>query len=78
MVPWSSWTAVLRDAGLALSHTMPVSFNSAGTVMVLSPTLECDSKHVMGSDVRVEVELPTVSTTAVIEHSTHTTQNGLH
>jgi hypothetical protein len=87
--PWSSWTACLRDAGLPLSHWMPVSFNATGTVMTLCPTLECDSRHVMGSDVRAEVQLPTTTTTtaaaaAVSTASTTTTtttttpQDGIH
>lgn len=70
-VPWAQWPSVIRDAGLQLLHTMPVTFNPAGTVMTLYPALECDSRHVAGSDVSVEVTLPT--TTAVLSTTSATT-----
>lgn len=60
IVPWEHWPTVIRGAGFQLLHTMPVTFNPAGTVMTLYPALECDSRHVMGSDVSVEVMLPTL------------------
>lgn len=77
-VPWGEWMSTLRQRPLAMSHTMPVMFNAAGTTMTLYPALECDAKHVMGSDLMITVELPSAAVSTSSSIPSTTTQHGIN